>query len=101
MPKGHYPFIICTAPHQRDLLQRLPSALVAHLNNAPCSLSLNAASRLGGHLMAIGVTGEPTALAILRPVPEKRNSYTPSSAQSAASASRSNISPIVMPMSRM
>src|SRR6266705_275088 len=35
MSKGHYPFIICTAPHQRDLLQRLPSALVAHFNNPP------------------------------------------------------------------
>src|ERR1022692_1091330 len=34
MPKGHYPFIICTAPHQRDLLHRPSSTFVAHLNCA-------------------------------------------------------------------
>ena len=37
MPKGPYPFIFCTAPHQRDLLRRLPSAFVAHLNKTPGS----------------------------------------------------------------
>ena len=31
-PEGHYPSIICTAPHQRDLLHRSSSAFVAHLN---------------------------------------------------------------------
>ncbi len=34
-PKGHYPFIICTASHQRDLLRQPSSAFVAHLHKTP------------------------------------------------------------------
>src|ERR1022692_340639 len=39
MPKGHYPFIICTAPHQRDLLHRPSSTFVAHLNSTSSALT--------------------------------------------------------------
>ena len=47
--------------------------------------------------MACGFTGEPTEPVTVRGGATNINSYTPSSAQSAASASRSNISPMWMP----
>ena len=53
------------------------------------------------YLIASGLSGVPTAFANLRTGAHSRNSHTPSAAQSSASASRSNISPSVMPMSRI
>ena len=52
------------------------------------------------YFTANGFSGEPMPPAILSGGAEKRNSQTPSAAQSSASASRSNISPRVRPMSR-
>src|SRR5262245_9367682 len=53
------------------------------------------------HFMASGLIGEPTPFVTLRGGAQKKNSQTPSAAQSAASSSRSRISPSVMPMSRI
>src|SRR5207249_11304364 len=55
----------------------------------------------GGYFTARGFRGEPTAPTTLSGGALNRNSHTPSCAQSAASSSRSNISPSVSPMSRM
>src|SRR5581483_9121532 len=53
------------------------------------------------YLTASGLIGDPTAPVTGSGGAVKRNSHTPSAAQSAASASRTNISPSVRPMSRM
>src|SRR5262249_25472924 len=53
------------------------------------------------HFPASGLIGEPTPPATGSGGAVKRNVQTPSPAQSSASASRSNISPSVRPMSRM
>src|SRR5207244_6754522 len=50
------------------------------------------------HLIASGLIGDPTAPVIGSGGATKKNSYTPSRAQSSARSSRKKISPIVNPM---
>jgi hypothetical protein len=65
---------------------------------APTSLRGTPLVRVTPHLIASGLTGEPTAPVIGIAGATNMNSYTPSALQSAASSATWKISPMVIPM---
>src|ERR1700704_5200705 len=85
------------------LLERLDLALDERVERVEGGLNLVRYGEVhdGPYLNASGLIGEPTPWVTFSGGAQKKNSHTLSAAQSAASSSKSSISPRVRPMSRM